>query len=124
MTALNLTHEQENIADLKASFRALLIDNTRLPAAKRDMLADALIIYVKCWLERAALAQSPVSAEGLTDAAMLDWLERMGNEPEGLLLHDGGDFTGRRGLGLRRIGRSLRQAIAQAYSPATDKEQT
>lgn len=60
---------------------------------------------------------------GLTDADMLDWLERMGNDPEGLLLHDGGDFMGRRGLGLRRIGRSLRQAIMQAYSPAGDQDQ-
>jgi hypothetical protein len=45
------------------------------------------------------------------DAARLDLLEQMANEPEGILLHDGGDFTGRRGLGLRRIGRTLRQAV-------------
>lgn len=44
------------------------------------------------------------------DGERLDWLEQMANEPEGLLLHDGGDFTGRLGLGLRRVGRTLRQA--------------
>lgn len=48
------------------------------------------------------------------DAARLDWLEQMANEPGGLLLHDGGDFTGRRGIGLRRVGRTLRQAIDAA----------
>lgn len=47
------------------------------------------------------------------DAARLDLLERLSNEPQGLLLHDGepGKSTGRRGLGLHKIGRTLRQAI-------------
>lgn len=58
-------------------------------------------------------AQQPGSER---DAARLDWLEQMANEPEGLLLHDGGDFTGRHGLGLRRIGRTLRQAIDAAMA--------
>ncbi len=39
--------------DLKHSFRALLMDNTHLAPAKRDMLADALIIFVKANIERA-----------------------------------------------------------------------
>jgi len=59
-------------------------------------------------LAKIALAAQPDRGR---DAARLDLLEQMGNEPEGLLLHDGGDFTGRRGLGLRRIGRTLRQAV-------------
>lgn len=63
MTALNLTQERENMADLKHRFRALLMDNTKLPAAKRDMLADALIAYVKGYISHAALAQSPVSTK-------------------------------------------------------------
>jgi hypothetical protein len=56
-------------------------------------------------------AKDACKTDGERDAARLDLLEQMGNEPEGLLLHDGGDFTGRRGLGLRRIGRTLRQAV-------------
>lgn len=54
------------------------------------------------------------AAAGARDTARLDWLERMANNPEGLLLHDGGDFSSRIGLGLRRIGRTLRQACDQA----------
>jgi hypothetical protein len=60
----------------------------------------------------------PVAADA-EDAARLDWLESMGNEPEGILLHDGGDFTGRRGLGLRRIGRTIRAAIDAARKAGT-----
>lgn len=54
------------------------------------------------------------SGQGAKDSERLDWLEQMANEPGGLLLHDGGDFTGRAGLGLRRIGRTIRQAIDAA----------
>jgi hypothetical protein len=47
-----------------------------------------------------------------TDAERIDWLERMANEPGGLLLHDGSEH-GRTGLGLRpgALVRSLREAI-------------
>jgi hypothetical protein len=48
------------------------------------------------------------------DALRLDWLEKMGNEPEGLLLHSQHSPTGRRGLGLGSVGRSLRQAVDDA----------
>lgn len=82
----------------------------------------AVILSLIAQFEAATPPQSLPDLSELTDAAMLDWLERMGNEPEGLLLHDGGD-SGRRGLGLQRLGRSLRQAIAQAYSPANSKDQ-
>jgi hypothetical protein len=65
------------------------------------------------------IAQQAGAQEG-GDSTRLDWLEQMANAPGGLLLHDGGDFTGRLGLGLRRVGRSLRQAIDQArkHDPA------
>ncbi len=50
-----------------------------------------------------------------TDTQRLDWLERMANEPGGLLLHDGSE-SGRTGLGLRPglLIRTLRQAIDAA----------
>lgn len=53
------------------------------------------------------------------DTARLDWLERMANEPGGLLLHDGSE-TGRVGLGLRPglMDRTLRAAIDAATSQA------
>ena len=66
----------------------------------------------------APAAQQPAQSD---DARMLDWLEMMGNKPEGLLLHDGGDFTGRTGLGLRRVGRSLRQAVRKAMQRESGK---
>lgn len=58
--------------------------------------------------------------ENARDAVRLDWLEGMANRPQGLLLHDGGDFTGRLGLGLRRIGRSLRDAVDAAMGKEID----
>lgn len=47
-----------------------------------------------------------------TDAERIDYLERMANEPGGLLLHDGSE-SGRTGLGLRpgTLVRTLREAI-------------
>lgn len=64
--------EAGSIDDLKHSFRALLMDNTKLPGAKRDTLVDALIIYTEAHFARQA---APSSAEGLTDTQRLDWLE-------------------------------------------------
>lgn len=60
--------------------------------------------------------QQPAQHKPAADTARLDLLEQMANEPEGILLHDGGDFTGRRGFGLRRIGRTLRQALDAAMA--------
>ena len=48
-----------------------------------------------------------------TDKEMLDWLERMANQRGGLLLHDGTE-SGRCGLGLKTLNRTLREAIADA----------
>jgi hypothetical protein len=47
-----------------------------------------------------------------TDAERIDYLERMANQPGGLLLHDGSE-RGRTGLGLRpgTLVRTLREAI-------------
>lgn len=49
------------------------------------------------------------------DARRLDALEKLANQPGGVLLHDGSE-TGRTGLGLRpgRLVRSLRDAIDAA----------
>lgn len=49
------------------------------------------------------------------DAQRLDALEKLANQPGGVLLHDGSE-TGRTGLGLRpgRLVRSLRDAIDAA----------
>lgn len=49
-----------------------------------------------------------------TDAARLDWLEKMAHEQGGLLLHAETQSTGRTGLGLAMPPRSLREAIDQA----------
>jgi hypothetical protein len=46
----------------------------------------------------------------MTDADRLDWLEQQANKGEGIHLHDGG-HAGCLGLGLARLGRTLRQAI-------------
>lgn len=51
-----------------------------------------------------------------SDDERLDWLEMMANKPEGILLHDGKNMTGRLGLGLESGHRKLRQAIDQAMS--------
>jgi hypothetical protein len=53
--------------------------------------------------------------EGLEASRMLDLLERMANQPGGVLLHDGSE-TGRTGFGLRpgSINRTLREALRQA----------
>jgi hypothetical protein len=64
-------------------------------------------------LARAQAAEA--EAERLrADAARLDWLERMANEPKGILLHGEKESTGRCGLGLANTGRTLRQAIDDA----------
>jgi hypothetical protein len=44
------------------------------------------------------------------DTERLDWLEAMANSKGGLLLHDGSE-SGRTGLGLYRLKRSLRRAV-------------
>ena len=51
----------------------------------------------------------------MTDSERIDWLEKMANKPQGLLLHDGTE-SGRTGLGLRPgyLNRTLREAIDQA----------
>ena len=52
----------------------------------------------------------------MTDSERIDWLEKMANKPEGILLHDGKRDTGRTGLGLRpgSVVRTLREAIDKA----------
>lgn len=51
------------------------------------------------------------------DVRMLNLLERMANQPGGVLLHDGSE-TGRTGFGLRPggINRTLREALRQLLS--------
>lgn len=49
----------------------------------------------------------------MNDKQRLDWLEQMANRKGGLLLHDGSE-SGRTGLGLKKLNRSLREAIDDA----------
>jgi hypothetical protein len=82
-----------------------------------DSLNEEILVQVRRIadaLPSAALAAQPQQDSADRDAEMLDWLEMMANQPGGILLHDGGDFTGRLGLGLRRVGRSIRDAIRAA----------
>jgi hypothetical protein len=60
------------------------------------------------------MSYSDLEVQAVRDAARLDWLEKMGNEPEGLLLHSQQKPTNRLGLGLACTGRSIRVAIDQA----------
>lgn len=86
--------------------------------------ASTLEMLTSPWCSRCCSAH-PCSAYQLAsaleraqaDTARLDWLERMANEPGGLLLHDGSE-TGRCGLGLRPglTDRTLRAAIDAAMS--------
>lgn len=46
-----------------------------------------------------------------SDKERLDWLERMANQPDGILLHSEFKPTNRVGLGLANTGRTLREAI-------------
>jgi hypothetical protein len=50
----------------------------------------------------------------LNDKHRIDWLEMMGNRPEGLFLHSLRAPTGKVGLGLAVTGRPLRKAIDEA----------
>lgn len=50
-------------------------------------------------------------ADALIEARSgLAWLEKMANQPGGILLHDGSE-KGRLGLGLAKTGRTLREAL-------------
>jgi septal ring factor EnvC (AmiA/AmiB activator) len=68
------------------------------------------------------LAQSRRRPKMPTDKDRLDWLEKMGNTKEGLLLHSNPEGTGRLGLGLKHTGRTLRQAIDQAMGNRKEKK--
>jgi hypothetical protein len=56
------------------------------------------------------------------DAARLDWLEQAAESLDGLMLHDGRHpAPGRNGLGLRYMGRTLRQAVDSARGVKSSK---
>jgi hypothetical protein len=69
------------------------------------------------------MSKAPDNASSITDSDRIDCLERMANEPGGLLLHDGTE-KGRRGLGLRpgRLVRTLREAIDDAIRAERNKD--
>lgn len=83
------------------------------PSLARELLSDFVAA-----VPAAACGNQPAGR----DAARLDWMEEMGNSPDGILLHGGATPTGRRGLGLGKIGRTLRQAVDAAMGK--EREET
>jgi hypothetical protein len=93
-----------------------LSESTRAYWNKRAIYGAAPAQVAQTDAAPVAPSQTEQAEAHANDRARLDWLDQMANEPEGLLLHDGSRATGRRGLGLRRIGRTLREAIDQAIA--------
>lgn len=84
-------------------------------ALSRDEKRTANIILYHL-LESLEVRAAGAQKDEAKDAERLDWLEMMANQPGGLHLHDGdaSKRIGRRGLGLSKLGRTLRQAIDDA----------
>lgn len=83
----------------------------------RVVMGMGVLIYPKNAIvdpELDHLELHPRLKEGLEASRMLDLLERMANEPGGVLLHDGSE-TCRIGFGLRPggVNRTLREALRQ-----------
>jgi len=86
-------------------------EGARVLALHAAAIIESADLY--CDLDvRLARAHLAASRE---DTRRLDELERMANQPGGILLHDGSE-TGRLGIGLRpgALVRTLRQAIDDA----------